>query len=725
MNPHQDTDATSLAPFDVTAYPTIEAATEAFFGSTGPLVARGFARREAQVTLALTVARQLDGLKGWSFAEAPCGTGKSLAYLVPGLIRVLRDRIKDPNSKACMFVSTANIALQGQLVAKDVPWISTLLGVPLQGVVLKGRNNYLCQVELMNPEHDRDTNVMLLREWAETEGCTGDKEDVPFFTGSVWGKVSVQADECAGPSCAKHATCFAERARGGLAGAHVVVVNHTMLSLMPKPNPSTPYAPVLLAVDEAHELEDNLRKSRSYMLSIGAVKSVTNRLHAVKSLAPGLAQNVQNVLDRIMGALYDFARANRVEHSTALYPDWWRPYTAPQDMSVFTKASRALQGIVERESDPEAKARLKKTHESLGSVHRRAAIVMAGEVPDTLRNVLSGDWAVWVEYNRDSDRVTAKMSPADIAPYVDGLQESYPTAVLCSATLTTASTFDYTRASLSMGTRGQDTVFTSPTGQLSATYSPGATLVSTQGPIVELVLPSPFDLPNMGLLVIPRDAPDPKAQDWQAWAVQRVIDAVQQARGRTLVLASSVRAMRLYADALEGGEYEVRTQEGTGRTQAVDWFKANTSGVLVGTRSLFQGVDVSGESCSCVVIDRVPFDPPGDPLETRVAALMAGRLGVSEFLARSLPKACRVLAQAGGRLIRSESDRGVLVCLDSRVLGGWMGKHLTSSLPPFPVSRDPADVGNFLDRRPLTGLMSPPKPSAPVSVLKPRPRPSK
>jgi ATP-dependent DNA helicase DinG len=136
-------------------------------------------------------------------------------------------------------------------------------------------------------------------------------------------------------------------------------------------------------------------------------------------------------------------------------------------------------------------------------------------------------------------------------------------------------------------------------------------------------------------------------------------------------------------------------------------------------------VDVSGESCSCVVIDRVPFDPPGDPLETRVAALMAGRLGVSEFLARSLPKACRVLAQAGGRLIRSESDRGVLVCLDSRVLGGWMGKHLTSSLPPFPVSRDPADVGNFLDRRPLTGLMSPPKPSAPVSVLKPRPRPSK
>jgi len=719
----EHTDA-APTPFDVLSYPTVAAATEAFFGPTGPLVSRGFARRESQVTLALTVARQIDGAKGWSLAEAPCGTGKSLAYLVPGLIAVLRARHEDPKSKACVFVSTANIALQGQLVAKDVPWIGTLLGVPLQGVVLKGRNNYLCQAELVNPEHDRDSNVMLLREWAETPDCTGDREDVPFFTGSVWHKVSVQADECTGQACAKHATCFAERARGGLAGAHVVVVNHTMLSLMPKPNPASPYAPLLLAVDEAHELEDNLRKSRSYALTLGAVKSLTNRLHGIKALPPGLATNVQNVLERIMGALYDFARAKRVEHSTALYPGWWTPYTNPQDLSVFGKAGSTLKGIVERESDPESKAKLKKTHESLNSIHRRASILMAGEVPDALRALLGGDWAVWVEYNRDTDRVSGKLSPADIASYVDGLQDSYPTAVLCSATLTTASTFDYTRASLSMAPRGQDTVYRGSNGQTSPVFTPGARLEYTQGPIEELVLPSPFDLPNMGLLVIPRDAPDPKAQDWQAWAVQQVVNAVQQARGRTLVLASSTRAMRLYADALESGEHEVRTQEGTGRTQAVEWFKANTSGVLVGTRSLFQGVDVSGDSCSCVVIDRVPFDPPGDPLETRVAALMAARLGVSEFVARSLPKACRVLAQAGGRLIRSESDRGVLVCLDPRIVGGWMGKHLTSSLPPFPLSRNPDDVGHFLDGRPLQGLMAAPKPTAPVA-FKPRPRPAK
>lgn len=598
MGRQMNTQDDSPQAFDVASFTSVREATSAFFGPKGPLAAQGFARRESQVTLAVTIAGQLDAAQpdvggGWSLAEAPCGTGKSLAYLVPGLIAVLRARLVKPDSKACVLVSTANIALQSQLVAKDIPWISTLLGVPLQGVVLKGRNNYLCQHELRNSALDLEHGVTMLREWAETEGCTGDREDVPFFVGSVWHKVSVQADECSGKSCAKYTTCFAERARANLGGAHVVVVNHTMLSLMPKPSTVSPYQPILLCVDEAHELEDCLRKSRSYSLTFGAVKGLVNRLAAVKQLPANMSNDIERTLSRVLDGLYAYSKHHKHPHAVALFPGW-ADFLGPVDLSVFTATARLLHRLQEAEQDADTKSRLRKLCDAVKSINQRTAILLSGEIPDYLSTTHPGDWAVWVEYSRDSDRVTGKLSPADIFGYVQSMQSAYPTAVLCSATMLTAGSFDYTRATLSMAKPGVD-----PTESQAA------------APCVELELPSPFDLPSAGLLVVPGQAPSPKSEEWSAWAVQQVLLAVQQARGRTLVLASSTKAMRAYTDALEGGEFEVRSQEGTGRTKAVEWFKANTSGVLVGTRSLFQGVDVSGESCSCVIIDRVPFDPPG------------------------------------------------------------------------------------------------------------------
>jgi ATP-dependent DNA helicase DinG len=202
----------------------------------------------------------------------------------------------------------------------------------------------------------------------------------------------------------------------------------------------------------------------------------------------------------------------------------------------------------------------------------------------------------------------------------------------------------------------------------------------------------------MGALVVPADVLNPKDARWKEWATDKVVQAVEIARGRTLVLASSSAMMRHYGMHLASrSSYPVRTQGSSGRNDLIRWFTETTEGVLVATRSFFQGLDVRGESLSCVIIDRVPFDPPGDPLEDTVANMLAERVGGNPFSVRSLPRAGMVLAQASGRLIRSQTDRGVVVMLDSKVVDGMMAGFLRRSFGGLPLSRAMSDIGRVID----------------------------
>ena len=308
----------------------------------------------------------------------------------------------------------------------------------------------------------------------------------------------------------------------------------------------------------------------------------------------------------------------------------------------------------------------------------------------------SGPWAIYFERDQ-RQKVIAHMSPADVAPAAAVMHNKYPTAILTSATLP-----DFKALRLSLGTRDPDV----PDDE----EQPDRHIPA---PAFEERLPSPFALADMGALIVPT-GPTPKEAAWPEWATTQVVETVRQAQGRTLVLCTSYRQMKAYAVPLKAaadlGGYPVKVQGEEGRAALRKWFRDTINGVLIASRSFFQGLDVQGESLSCVVIDRIPFPRPNDPVEAAVQRLLETRSRGNEggFMLRSVPEAAKALAQGSGRLIRAHEDRGVIVLLDNRIsksYGCW--DILRKALPPFPVSRNLNDVGNVLAGRDLVGLRRP------------------
>lgn len=684
----------------LTAGTPIEHMVDHVFARGGPLEQAGLGYRSQQHELARMVARRIDNGDGWGLAEAPCGIGKGQAYLIPGVLSVLRARMTwkpDPAAKRVvpprMVVSTANIALQDQLVRVDVPLVASLLGIRVRVGLLKGRSNYVCaqrlnEALLVRFSGDRGrVDLEALQAWIDANpGVTGDRDAVPFSVHpAAWARASIDGESCPGSGCGHYepadgfSSCFAEVAKRKAVGAEVLVVNHHYLALAgPMLGPGT-----LLAVDEAHALEDALRGSQTREIKKGTAHHLAR---LCKPVYGGSAMQVVGApVLQLVDAASTWLRITSAGQGRRPLPAGWAKAGGIEAgaFDVLTQAANALDVLAKAgggsDEDQRAAKRAEAACEVVKAIRKRCLTLVTGQPSDEEVQAGADRWAMWAEADSDGS-ATLGYCPADVSRQVLSLQRAFKAGALVSATLD----FDATTLSL---------------GMLHDRPLAGTKPEQTAKPAEVLQVTSPFPLADLGLLVVPI-GPATKEGTWSDWAASKTVEAVRGAGGGALVLCSSRRQMDVMVTALRGAKlpWKVLAQGESGRSDLRDTFKADRDSILVGTKSFFEGLDVQGDACRLVVIDKLPFDPPGDPVEDAVGALASERAGgVSPFMIRSLPRACALLAQAAGRLVRSHTDRGALMLLDGRtVQNSSIGAAARRALPPFPLSRDVGDIARHL-----------------------------
>jgi ATP-dependent DNA helicase DinG len=595
----------------------------------------GFEPRAEQLALATAVERAL-GSGEHLLAEAGTGTGKSLAYLVPALESGLR-----------VVVATATKALQEQLLVHDVPAAAVALGRDVDAAILKGRENYLCrrnldglevlgsQARLLIPDGDAGDELERLWPWIEST-ATGDRAELDFEPRpALWAELAVGADRCRGPRCPFAGSCFSEAARARAAKAELVVTNHALyladVALRARLGADGPLVlPEHDAVvfDEAHRLEDGAAAWLGGRVSLAGVRRLlrdVERAHRDAARVPPapLLERADRAADRAIGPL-ETRRGRRRLRELELV-------RAAPGLERLAQVLETLAEALTGRSD-ELDALAGRAHGVAGDVLR----VLAWDDVDRV---------AWAEPG------SLAWAPVDVAPLLrEVLWESGVTAVLVSATLEPA----FARARLGLdGAR-------------------------------ELVLDSPYDYAAQALLYVPERMPEPRAPGYEQRVVEEVAALCRASRGRALVLTTSFAALDAIAAGLaEAVSYPVLRQGDAPRERLLARFRAEVDTVLVATQTFWQGVDVPGESLSLVVIDKLPFQVPGDPLvEARCERLAAD--GVEPFLGYQLPAAVLALRQGFGRLIRGHGDRGAVAILDGRVRTRAYGEAFLSALPRCP-----------------------------------------
>jgi ATP-dependent DNA helicase DinG len=652
------------------------------------VTAVGGARREGQDAMAQAVRKAI--ASGEHLAvQAGTGTGKSLAYLVPAI----RHAVERGNT---VVVSTATIALQRQLVDRDLPRLAKAL-TPLLGraptfAILKGRRNYLCLNKLHGNGDDVDDGEQLfdpfaisamgrtvkrIHEWSsDTE--TGDRDElVPGVPESAWRQVSVSARECLGASrCPVGDDCFAEKARAEAGRADVVVTNHALLAIDAlEGRPVLPEHDVVI-VDEAHELVDRITGVATAELTTGAVTAAARRCGKLVD---------QAVADRLVEAGEGLALI-----LDDLPPGRWENLpraaagvlTAVRDAAVSCKQS--LGG--ERREDPEGAAGRKVAQSALDEVADTAfRLLNAFDEPDAARR----RDVVWLaEQGPDAARSRVlRAAPLAVGGLLRERLFGRSTVILTSATLTLGGTFDALARQWGLPPEKPATGETDDPIQ-----DPDAPKWSGMD------VGSPFQHAKSGILYVAKRLPPPGRDGLPPAYLDEIAGLVEAAGGRTLGLFSSMRAAKQATEALRGRLDTPLLCQGDDATMLlVRRFAEDEATSLFGTLSLWQGVDVPGPSLSCVIIDRIPFPRPDDPL---VAARQraADSRGGNGFLTVSATHAALLLAQGAGRLLRGMGDRGVVAVLDPRLATARYGGFLRASLPPFWQTDDREKVLGALRR---------------------------
>jgi ATP-dependent DNA helicase DinG len=602
----------------------------------------GSEERPGQVAMAEAVARAV-ARRRHLIVQAGTGTGKSLAYLVPALA-----------SGSRVVVATATKALQDQLATRDLPVLAERLGVPFEFAVLKGRSNYLCRqraIEVAGGEQlalgdggagggPLAREVRRLLNWSVTAE-TGDRADLPFEPSNrAWAQVSVGPTECPGAArCPVGDACFAEAARRRAAQADVVVVNTHLYAfhLMSGGGLLPPHDVVV--VDEAHELEDVASSSLGFGVSGG-------RLRGVARLGRPLLPEADRAAAVEEGA-------GRWEESIGPWRGRRLPRPLPEDLAdtlVLVRERVAALMAAVRTADGDA-------------ARRSRALEAGGHLTTDLDALLAldDDRVAWVEGPAHSPLV--EVAPIDVGATLDRLwwsQPEAPTVVLTSATIPPR-----------LGER----------------------LGVPEGSYDELDVGSPFDYPNQALLYCARHLPDPRAPAYERAMHAELASLIEAAGGRTMALFTSWRAMQAAAQALTGRlPWPVLTQADLPKPALVARFAADEESCLFATMGFWQGVDVPGPALSLVVLDRIPFPRPDDPL----LQARRDRLGPSAFAVIDLPRAATLLAQGAGRLIRGATDRGVVAILDPRLSTARYGWELVRALPPMRRTRHLGDVVEWL-----------------------------
>lgn len=618
--------------------------------------------------------------------QAGTGTGKSLAYLTPALL------VDGP-----VVVSTATLALQNQLVEHDLPRLADavepVLGRRPTFAVLKGRHHYLCAAKLEHADEEGPTDTLFddappkatqwlgeagrlgkqiirVRQWAE-KTTTGDRDELdPGVDETAWRQVSMPARDCVGAGrCPYGAECFAEASRVRAREADIVVTNHSLLAvdMLAERNIVPPHK--LLIVDEAHELVDRVSSAAQAELTPEAVERASKRARPL--LSPAAAESLAAAADSLTVGLADIP-AGRL--TTGLPP------LVHQAVLLIDSATRAaldaIGDVKNDDPDPVRKQQAKAILDDLSTTAQRLLEESEFDV-------------AWVEKSDlGNGRRALVVAPLSVAGTLATNLYDERTVVATSATLTLGGRFDTVAKSLGLPAAA-------PVPAARAATAPPA---SGKG-WSSLDVGSPFDYPRQGILYVAAHLPRPAASGLPDAAGEELLKLVTALGGRTLGLFSSRRAATQAAELLRARtDLPVLLQGEESLPILVRKFREQRESCLFGVMSLWQGVDVPGDACQLVVIDRLPFPRPDEPLAAaRAAAVDAG--GGSGFTAVSVPIAAVRLAQGVGRLIRSTGDKGVVAVLDSRLeTARGYGAFLRESLPPFWYTTRPEVALGALER---------------------------
>jgi ATP-dependent DNA helicase DinG len=616
---------------------------EELLGPHGPLAAElpGFEHRAPQVEMAVAVA---DAFRegGQLLVEAGTGTGKTLAYLIPAVLSGQR-----------VVVSTGTKNLQEQLFYKDVPLLRRALGVPFTACLMKGRSNYLCMsrfeefaVQPTFRELDQAEHFDTLARWAPITK-TGDRAEIPGFPENVefWSRLSAKSDTCVGKECRDFERCWVTRLRQRAAASDIIIVNHHLLfaDLIVREGA---YGEVLpdydfLVLDEAHQVEDVATEYFGLTVSSFRVEELARDVASAWE-----ARRRHGSLEQVRivrRAAQEFFEAYRIGKDRFRIAKGREPSGATRHYQTLRHEIERLAADLRGIPEPD---------ESTVALARRSAEI----VFDLERILTSSDeeTVAWCETRERS--VVLRASPINVSEMVSkSLLERKRSVILTSATLSIEESLDYTRRRLGSNPREQK------------------------------VLPSPFDFSRQTVLYVPRDMPSPRDPKFLQRVAEEVLALTHASRGRAFVLFTSFANLYATRDLIADRiQFPLLVQGEAPRSELLDRFRVTPGAVLLATSSFWEGVDVVGEQLSCVIIDKLPFAVPGDPLVSARIDWLESR-GASGFHDYQVPMAILGLKQGLGRLIRSRSDRGVLALLDSRVVRMSYGERFLASLPPFPL----------------------------------------
>lgn len=690
---------------------------------------KGYEPRAAQLEMMRNV---IDAYNQQAIAliEAGTGTGKSIAYLLPALLWAVQ-------RKERTVISTNTITLQEQLILKDIPLLTKALNLEVKAVLVKGMSNYIClrklddakqELRLLPP--DEAVELEKIAAWAHSTH-DGSRSDIPFIpSGTTWEKVGAENDTCNKQDCPYYQLCPFFKARRQANDAHIMVVNHHLLfaDLACRADNDNYKNPAVLpfynhiVLDEAHNIEDvateyfathisriNIMRSMARLASEKQAKSqgklpllkeklleqyrkqtppkgISSLYSRLNIELPNMRHELLQLLAVTFQSFADFVQTlqRKDNHSDdspqgdkklrllpchQTHPDWSN-FIVPQTKQFIGAMQRYVQVLNSLEVDFKALDNDRLNEQTKGLRFEITALASRlAESCTVLANFLTENQSTttvrWIEAQTMRTMTNIHLVEAELNishRLVKYLFSKFPTVILCSATLTTNKKFEFTRNRLG----------------LTSALLPGRR-------IIEAVYESPFNFQQQALFAVPTDMPNPQDPQFTPVAAEKIWQAIQASHGNAFVLFTSYTMLKtcyqLLAQRLEDHRYITFKQGDDNRQSLLDKFKATDRSILFGTDSFWEGVDVVGDALRCVIIVKLPFKVPSEPIiQARTEAITAQ--GGDPFFEYSLPNAIVKFKQGIGRLIRNKRDRGCIICLDSRLISKNYGKQFLNSMPP-------------------------------------------